>query len=271
MAILCGENGEKVELFAGTYRTALGLSRTFILPDSPKSLELQLQGDDLVEVFLVFSQNVFGLEPATVRVREVRIGRAERRAARRRVREIRNGQNDLFDTDPQVPEDEDNNVNLSVGVTVSSGQDPLSHNNSAAHLPELVSTPMGNSGAHDPALAYAEELAALASAQAGPYTTFQQLSFAPKIPLATIADEYIIPPTYPDFLGYRAEHEPDTYGDGRNLASIQFNPPGLPMPAPEPPSRWFYCDPKGVVHGMLCSLICRKILFTIIQDLGKRI
>jgi hypothetical protein len=65
LAILCGDNGEKVELFAGMYRTASGLSRTFILPDSPRSLELQLQGDDLVEVFLVFSQNVFGLEPVT--------------------------------------------------------------------------------------------------------------------------------------------------------------------------------------------------------------
>lgn len=252
-----------MELFAGTYRTALGLSRTFILPDSPKSLELQLQGDDLVEVFLVFSQNVFGLEPATVRVREVRIGRAERRAARRRVREIRNGQADPFDTDPQVLEDEDN-VNLSVGVTVPSGQDPLSRNNSTAHLPEPVNTPTGSSGAHDSVLAHAEELVALASAQVGPYTTFQQLSFAPKIPLATIADEYIIPPTYTDFLGYRAEHEPDTYGDGRNLASIQFNPPGLPMPAPAPPSRWFYRDPKGVVHGMSCLFRIPQNLFTVV-------
>ena len=252
-----------MELFAGTYRTALGLSRTFILPDSPKSLELQLQGDDLVEVFLVFSQNVFGLEPATVRVREVRIGRAERRAARRRVREIRNGQADPFDTDPQVLEDEDN-VNLSIGVTVPSGQDPLSRNNSTAHLPEPVNTPTGSSGAHDSVLAHAEELVALASAQVGPYTTFQQLSFAPKIPLATIADEYIIPPTYTDFLGYRAEHEPDTYGDGRNLASIQFNPPGLPMPAPAPPSRWFYRDPKGVVHGMSCLFRIPQNLFTVV-------
>ena len=271
MAILCGENGEKVELFAGTYRTALGLSRTFILPDSPKSLELQLQGDDLVEVFLVFSQNVFGLEPATVRVREVRIGRAERRAARRRVREIRSGQTDLFDTDPQVPEDEDNNVSLSVGVTLPSGQDPFSRNNSTTHLPEPTNAQTGSGGAHDSALAHAEELVALASAQVGPYTTFQQLSFAPKIPLATIADDYIIPPTYPDFLGYRAEHEPETCGDGINLASIQFNPPGLPMPAPAPPSKWFYRDPKGVVHGMSCLLIYCKPLFTTIQDLGKRV
>ena len=62
---------------------------------------MQLQGDDLVEVFLVFSQNVFGLEPATVRVREVRIGRAERRAARRRARENRIGEPSNNDADAQ--------------------------------------------------------------------------------------------------------------------------------------------------------------------------
>ncbi|KAG1757415.1 hypothetical protein EDB19DRAFT_1924292 [Suillus lakei] len=250
LAILCGDNGEKVELFAGTYRTALGLSRTFILPDSPRSLELQLQGDDLVEVFLVFSQNVFGLEPATVRVREVRIGRAERRAARRRVREIRSGQPDVFDTDPPAQDDEDTNISISNRLSLPSG-DP-SRNNSNANLPDaplsLSQTPTGS--APGSALAHAEELVALASAPLGPYTTFQQLSFAPKLPLATIADDYIIPPTYPEFLDYRAEHEPDAQGNANvDLASIQFSPPGLPMPAPAPPSRWFYRDPKGVVHG----------------------
>lgn len=250
LAILCGDNGEKVELFAGTYRTALGLSRTFILPDSPRSLELQLQGDDLVEVFLVFSQNVFGLEPATVRVREVRIGRAERRAARRRVREIRSGQPDVFDTDPPAQDDEDTNVSISNRLSLPSG-DP-SRNNSNANLPDVpvshLQTPTG--GTPGSALAHAEELVALASAPLGPYTTFQQLSYAPKLPLATIADDYIIPPTYPEFLDYRAEHEPDAQGNANvDLASIQFSPPGLPMPAPAPPSRWFYRDPKGVVHG----------------------
>ncbi|KAG1885741.1 hypothetical protein F4604DRAFT_1878374 [Suillus subluteus] len=250
LAILCGDNGEKVELFAGTYRTALGLSRTFILPDSPRSLELQLQGDDLVEVFLVFSQNVFGLEPATVRVREVRIGRAERRAARRRVREIRSGQPDVFDTDPPAQDDEDTNISISNRLSLPSG-DP-SRNNSNTNLPDAPvshsQTPTG--GASGSALAHAEELVALASAPLGPYTTFQQLSYAPKLPLATIADDYIIPPTYPEFLDYRAEHEPDAQGNANvDLASIQFSPPGLPMPAPVPPSRWFYRDPKGVMHG----------------------
>jgi hypothetical protein len=260
LAILCGDSGEKVELFAGTYRTALGLSRTFILPDSPRSLELQLQGDDLVEVFLVFAQNIFGLEPATVRVREVRIGRAERRAARRRVREIRSGQPDVFDTDAPAQDDEDTNVNISNRLSLLPSSQELSRNNSNAHLPDVQShTPTGS--AHESALAHAEELVALASAPLGPYSTFQQLSFAPRLPLATIADDYIIPPTYPDFLDYRAEHEPDAQGNANvDLASIQFSPPGLPMPAPAVPCRWHYRDPKGVVHGMLKCYLFKHLL-----------
>ncbi|KZP31200.1 hypothetical protein FIBSPDRAFT_916895 [Athelia psychrophila] len=263
LAILCGENGEKVELFAGTYRTALGLSRTFILPDSPRSLELQLQGDDLVEVFLMFGQNVFGLEPATVRVREVRIGRAERRAARRRAREIRTGTADLFDTDGAPVDDEDTNVSLNIGVSVAAGAEPVVANgdsstpvtgpgpgpSSTVRAIEAPYTPPTD-GSGGSALAHAEELVVLATAQMGPYTTFQQLTFAPNFPLASIADEYIIPPTYPEFLDYRAEHEPEVNGSNNvDLAQIQFSPPGLPVPTPSPPSKWFYRDPKGVIHG----------------------
>ena len=266
LAILCGENGEKVELFAGTYRTALGLSRTFILPDSPRSLELQLQGDDLVEVFLVFSQNVFGLEPATVRVREVRIGRAERRAARRRAREIRSGSADVFDTDPPGPDEEETNVNLNIGVSVAPGAEPVVSSAESVPLisPSTAQTPTAQTpeGQQTPAddgtrtSPHADELVALATVQMGPYTTFQQLSFAPNFPLASIADEYIIPPTYPEFLDYRAEHEPEVNGSSNiDLAQVQFSPPGLPVPAPCAPSKWFYRDPKGVVHGKYaCSL-----------------
>ena len=273
LAILCGENGEKVELFAGTYRTALGLSRTFILPDSPRSLELQLQGDDLVEVFFVFSQNVFGLEPATVRVREVRIGRAERRAARRRARELRN-EDPLGagnDTDAAAQAEESTNVNVSIGVSVpSSTSTPTSlPTDTTTPTPAPVTTPAttvvrssvsaGNGAptpplveatANPPALPQTEELFALATAQMGPYTTFQQLSFAPHFPLASIADEYVIPPTYPDFLQYRSEHEPEVNGSSDiDLSQVQFSPPGLPLPPPSAPSKWFYRDPKGVVHG----------------------
>ncbi|KNZ73452.1 GYF domain-containing protein mpd2 [Termitomyces sp. J132] len=97
-------------------------------------------------------------------------------------------------------------------------------------------------------IAQSEELVAVATAQMGPYTTFQQLSFAPKFPLASIADEYIIPPTYPSFLEYRAEHEPEE-ASATDLSQIQFTPPGLPVPVPTAPSRWYYRDPKNVIHG----------------------
>ncbi|KAF8633959.1 hypothetical protein AX15_001141 [Amanita polypyramis BW_CC] len=254
LAILCGDNGEKVELFAGTYRTALGLSRTFILPDSPRSLELQLQGDDLVEVFLVFSQNVFGLEPATVRVREVRIGRAERRAARRRAREMRS--NDVTAGTESENVEEETNVNVNVSVTVGAS---VEHNGSGQPLsPALIPAehpdmprerqpspePVPSSGRTQ-----ADELAAVATAQAGPYTTFQQLTFAPKFPLASIADEYIIPPTYPDFVEYRDIYETDANPNPSPSEQAQFSPPGLPVPPPAPPSKWYYRDPKGVVRG----------------------
>ncbi|OBZ78719.1 hypothetical protein A0H81_00667 [Grifola frondosa] len=237
LAILCGDNGEKVELFAGTYRTALGLSRTFILPDSPRSLELQLQGDDLVEVFLVFSQNVFGLEPATVRVREVRIGRAERRAARRRARELMGQQTpEAGDTDGAAAGDEDTSVNVTIGVAVTPPH--------SAGLQDDTGTPQQSSSSvvSQPSEAASQaqidssgvtanstdELITLAAAQVSPYSTFQQLTFSPKFPLATISDEYIIPPTYASFLDYRNEHEPDVVGV--DLTQVQFSPPGLPFP-----------------------------------------
>jgi hypothetical protein len=201
-----------------------------------------------VEVFLVFAQNVFGLEPATVRVREVLIGRAERRAARRRAREIRSGSADVFDTDPPGPDEEDTNVNINIGVSVAPGAEPVVSPSepatpnsppSAAQTPEASQTPVDRTRT----LLHAEELVALATAQTGPYTTFQQLSFVPNFPLASITDKYVIPPTYPQFIDYRAEHEPDIN------AQVQFSPPGLPVPVPCPPSKWFYRDPKGVVHG----------------------
>lgn len=257
LAILCGENGEKVELFAGTYRTALQLSRTFILPDSPRSLELQLQGDDLVEVFLVFTQNVFGLEPATVRVREVRVGRAERRAARRRAREVRADISGDADAEATGAGDED----TAVTITVVSTAAPVP-GDSGADSPAIPPSGTGSqtpgatpSQINEIATASTDELLTLAAAQSSPYTTFQQLTFAPNFPLAAVADEYIIPPTYTSFIDYRNTYEPEVNGDANvDLSQIQFtqfSPPGLPIPTPAPPSKWFYKDPKGLIHGEL--------------------
>ncbi|KAF9535874.1 hypothetical protein CPB83DRAFT_842496 [Crepidotus variabilis] len=273
LAILCGESGEKVELFAGTYRTALGLSRTFILPDSPRSLELQLQGDDLVEVFLVFAQNVFGLEPATVRVREVRIGRAERRAARRRARENRVAGNNDGVTNDAEGEDE-TNVNVSIGVSVpvasasggnNSGERSSSPTLVASEHPDEDRTQTPEPAPTSSASAtQSEEVLLLATAQMGPYTTFQQLNFPPRFPLASIADEYVIPPTYPSVLEYKAQHEAEGSEDSSPNETTQtepprlpvepqpqpqFTPPGLPVPTQNSPSKWYYRDPKNVVHG----------------------
>ena len=143
---MCGDAGEKVELFACTYQTALGLSRTFILSDSPKTPELQLQGDDLVEVFLVFPQNVFGLEPATVRVREVRIGRAERRAARRHA-----ARSAAASAAPEDLGDVNVNVVVSTGALVSPPalESPGEHDDFFDELGVGPSRPLEPSNDHD--------------------------------------------------------------------------------------------------------------------------
>lgn len=277
LAILCGDNGEKVELFAGTYRTALGLSRTFILPDSPRSLELQLQGDDLVEVFLVFAQNVFGLEPATVRVREVRIGRAERRAARRRARETRQpGAGNSESQNNEAEADEETNVNVSIGISVPVASSATDNSGERSGSPTLVANEHPDedrSQTPDPAPTstsanQSEEVLLLATAQMGPFTTFQQLHFAPKFPLASIADDYVIPPTYPSVLEYKSVYEVENQEGSSTTSSlqlstqavaelqpaVQFAPPGLPVPQTAP-SRWYYRDPKNVVHGKISDCL----------------
>lgn len=196
----------------------------------------------------MFAQNVFGLEPATVRVREVRIGRAERRAARRRARDREPLIEDILDVDPQ-DSGRDPDANIPVNVSIAS--------------PSRTGTPVGSNDVSDQTHTQeteglsmtipqppSEELVVLAAAQASPYTTFQQLSFAPNFPLASISDEFIIPPTYQEFLQYRAEHEPASVGESDvDLSQVQFSPPGLPVPVTLPPSKWYYRDPKGVVHG----------------------
>ncbi|KAF8337515.1 uncharacterized protein EI90DRAFT_3043230 [Cantharellus anzutake] len=265
LAILCGDQGEKVELFAGTYRSALGLSRTFILPDSPRSLELQLQGDDLVELFLVFSQNVFGLEPATVRVREVRIGRAERRAARRRAA-LENQSAERFLSGEGSGEGRDGlatigdegatNIITSV-VTVgntpsgpSSGDRRRTFSDTAHWRPDgSAARPASSSDIGSPLISRTaiapEELSAKAAAQLGPYSTFQQLSFAPRFPTASIADECVIPPTYTSYLDYREEWE-KSYPQ-QLPETVAGNPSQAPALLVSP--RWYYKDPKGILRG----------------------
>lgn len=276
LAILCGDNGEKVELFAGTYRTALGLSRTFILPDSPKTLELQLQGDDLVEVFLVFAQNVFGLEPATVRVREVRIGRAERRAARRRAN--RGALRVPTEDQNQGPEEDVTVTALVASSDVGHDDTNLfpnaySRNDTAAVAPDGTLTPtrapsVPNSATQPafpsenpannlpalgpPSTPHPDELANAVMLSMGPYTTFQQLAFAPPFPLATLAEECIIPPSYPAVQTYKKRYEsdvPDVPTDTEER---------LEVTTPTHDVQWFYKDPRGIIRGPWASSLMQS-------------
>jgi len=266
---LCGEAGEKVELFAGTYRTALGLSRTFILPDSPNALELQLQGDDLVEVFLVFPQNVFGLEPATVRVREVRIGRAERRAARRRA-----ARSAATSAAPDGLGDVSVNVVVGTGAPTPSTvlESPGEHDDFFDDLGAGSSRPLEPSDNPDnaptaptvtgagpsddlplgpPTTPHPDEVAAAQLSTMGPYTTFQQLSFTLPFPLESLAEECVIPPTYKSLLEYKAVYEPESM-PASNGDTDEEQIPAPPFPVDV---LWFYRDPKGVVQGASMAIL----------------
>lgn len=196
-----------------------------------------------------------------MRVREVRIGRAERRAARRRLREAQQAIGSSADAEGDTGAgDDDTTVNVTVNVAVapptpSQNDDahasplnsPLPGTLHPADTPANPSTDIASAVTNVPA--NKDELLSLAAAHNSPYTTFQQLQFAPNFPLAAIADEYVIPPTYPSFLQYRSSFEPDEAGKAIDLSQIQFSPPGLPIPPVTPPSQWYYRDPKGVVHG----------------------
>ena len=222
--------------------------RTFILPDSPKTLELQLQGDDLVEVFPVFPQNVFGLEPATVRVREVRIGRAKGRAARRRATRSAAGN--------AAPEDVgDMNVNVVVGTTlpvsspalkspgehddffdevgIGSSQPLEPSNNNGNTLTAPTTTGAGPSDdlpLRPPTTPHPDEVAAAQLSVMGPYTTFQQLSFVLPLPWR---QECVIPPTYKLLLEYKAVYEVESTPEFNGDTGEEQ------LPAPPFPSMYF--------------------------------
>ncbi|EJU01916.1 hypothetical protein DACRYDRAFT_116336 [Dacryopinax primogenitus] len=224
LAILCGEDGKKVELFTGSSKSAsLSLARTFILPDSPLSLELQVQGEDLAELFLIFSDSVFALEPASVRVRQVNIARAERRAARRRrereragsdAAELNNVQQTPVANSFPLPDPTPNRMQsllpppppystqapvLTTKVTSTVTAGPALDREGARRRRRRRST--GFEGTTN-----GTELRGpnqKSSPSAPSYTTFQQLFFSPTFPLGTLAEDWIIPPSYPSFVKHK--------------------------------------------------------------------
>lgn len=169
LAILGGEEGDRIELYTGSKQISLSLNRTFVLPDAPRSIELQLQGDDLVDIYLIYADSIFALEPATVRVREVGIGRDERRSRQR--------QRDEEDSrEPSVLESRPRTSSQRV------------RRRSTADEPPSYPQPASESREND-------------SRVKRDFSGFQQLAFIPPVPSHILAPSWIIPPLYTDVMG----------------------------------------------------------------------
>ncbi|PLW32957.1 hypothetical protein PCANC_17252 [Puccinia coronata f. sp. avenae] len=230
LAVLCGEASERIELFTGSKNISLSLNRTFVLPETPRTIEFQMQGDDLVDIYLVYDESVFALEPATVRVREVGIGRNERRAARR---ERERAARDLASINMRPSVTSTGGSYSSAGVNSGQGYSMgdltteslieavgLPARTTVSSSPSMVddgltlSAPVPSSSIRHASAANASSIATGWGSHetpvvnsgshpgAGkvpnlwPYTTFQQLQFIPPLPPSVLASTFVIPPTY---------------------------------------------------------------------------
>ena len=135
---------------------------------------------------------------------------------------------------------------VEIGVGPSRPLEP-----SNGHSNPLTATTMTGAGPNEdlpprpPTTPHPDEVAAAQLSIMGPYTTFQQLSIALPLPLDTLAEECVIPPTYKSLLEYKAAYEaestPEFNGD---TGEEQIPAPPFPVDV-----LWFYRDPKGVVQG----------------------
>ncbi|TIB89225.1 hypothetical protein E3Q19_03102 [Wallemia mellicola] len=68
-----------VSLFAGTQHAPLSLVKAFILPDKPVDMQLSIKGDEMSEIILVYDKSIFALNPFSIHVREIKVGKNGRR------------------------------------------------------------------------------------------------------------------------------------------------------------------------------------------------
>ena len=190
------------------------------------------------------------------------MGRSEREAARRRARALQN-QTEQAEEDPV---DEETNVAVTIEVSEPQSSETGGSDTPPSARPDMVRqetdpddqtwTPVDAVDAA-PTMTETtpEDLLALTASQMGAYTTFQQLSFSPQFPLAAVADDWIIPPTYPDVTtqyGIRTPGQSEPEPPTLQVSTPQVStPPGLPLPQSQPPTKWYYKDPKGIVQGIL--------------------
>ncbi|GAA5992014.1 hypothetical protein JCM10908_000699 [Rhodotorula pacifica] len=240
LAILSGEDGDRIELFTGSKNISLSLNRTFVLPDTPRSIELQLQGDELVDIYLMYAESIFALEPSTVRVREVGVGREERRARRQRERQ-REEQERQFEHGASTPPPDPNETVAGSSAVVD------------RHLFDTDSPGVATSAARASPPLYASPSAITASqprssVSAGAeharptcdYSAFQQLPCIPPVPASVLASAWTIPPLYTDVVSDDASLSPVSLLGG---AALRNNgPPGL-----------FFCSKGMELSGIMTA------------------
>ncbi|GAA6058745.1 hypothetical protein JCM10212_003433 [Sporobolomyces blumeae] len=249
LAVLCGEEGERIELFTGSRNISLSLNRTFVLPETPRAIDFQLQGDDLVDIYLIYPESIFALEPATVRVREVGVGRSERRARRERERAAQAGEgvgsnasatpedeppltagvnSSMHPADHERPDDDGRpatgarSIGIENNIRIDEVQRTPSPNPVASPTPspdDLATPPysrptaMLSSTATETADAATHRTVSSVQAQAkkpaAPYTTFSQLPFVPPVPSSVLSSAWTIPPLYTDVVA-RSPSPPST-------------------------------------------------------------
>ncbi|KAK4057595.1 hypothetical protein OIO90_001240 [Microbotryomycetes sp. JL221] len=234
LAVLCGDEGERIELFTGSRSISLQLNRTFVLPESPRNIELQLQGDDLADIYLLYQESIFAIEPSTVRVREVGVGRAERRARRERERRMQQAnaaavasftesspmasasETFLHPADPARHEElQDGGEDSALPVSASGPQETRSNTTGDVNSPRLLASRANVSRSSSlnrplpstPLLTDTEDetsatrtRSSTASKASLPYTTFQQLPFVPPVPSSVLSSAWVIPPLYTDVV-----------------------------------------------------------------------
>ncbi|GAA5899139.1 uncharacterized protein JCM6883_005120 [Sporobolomyces salmoneus] len=215
LAVLCGDEGERIELFTGSRSVSLSLNRTFVLPETPRSIDFQLQGDDLVDIYLIYDQSIFALEPSTIRVREVGVGRRSRGGGGDRNRERRTPATPIEENsgleralDPtESPRRETRPVNLEVDD--SRAPSPTTALPTRASSPSPETRSIQDPPSPSPRRIIRPEPRSTAQSvgprtastrKQPPYTTFTQLESIPPLPSGILSSQWTIPPLYQDVV-----------------------------------------------------------------------
>lgn len=252
LALLVGDERNRIELFTGSKNISLSLNRTFVLPDTPRAIELQLQGDELVDIYLVYADTIFALEPVTVQVREVSVGRAERRARRQRERQQEQQERLIRDGSAGTASDSFRHSGTSLPPDHPRRLDAAEANDAA---PTVSSSPPSYVQSRATPPSPPQATVSTGIDRASPihdYTGFQQLPFIPPFPPSILAPSWIIPPLYTDVVS-----DPRGPAAPRAAKSESLLPPisllgGAALRNNGPPGL-FFCSKRGDASSIVTA------------------